>query len=338
VSQVSLPVRILLIGAVVFLAAWFTVLSPKPESVETTSTPATTTKPQTAFGKAVEKAKAVAGQDDKTKTEAPATATAPTTKPETPAVAAIPPKALAKLPKPVAKAIKAHKVVVLGVFEDNAKPWRPLADDDRYTRNALRKANRYDGDVFVKQVGVTDLVNYGPLVNDLEVHQSPSVVVIDRHLKGTVLTGYSDRVAINQVIADARDASIEPDIKDAYLRKLNDICGRYEVRTSRWSLPTIPGKRNALASLDRLLGIGDRYIAAVASVPAPGKWRSLKADTLSVMKNDLGTAKEMRKSYTAGDAPAALAALRGLDRRAARRLDRRFDEAGVTSCVGNRRS
>ena len=29
VSQISLPVRILLIGAVVFLAAWFTVLRPK---------------------------------------------------------------------------------------------------------------------------------------------------------------------------------------------------------------------------------------------------------------------------------------------------------------------
>ncbi|HET6549186.1 MAG TPA: hypothetical protein VFG79_12045 [Solirubrobacter sp.] len=337
-SQISMPVRILLVGAVVFLAAWFTVLSPKPASVETTSTPAPTTKPETAFGKAVEKAKAVAGQDDKTTTEAPATATAPTTKPETPAAAAIPPKALAKLPKPVAKAIKAHKVVVLGVFEDNGKPWRPLADDDRYTRNALRKANRYDGEVFVKQVGVTDLVDYGPLVNDLDVHQSPSIVVIDRNLKGAVLTGYSDRVAINQVIADARDASIEPDIKDAYLRKLNDLCGHYKVRTSRWSRPTIPGKRAELAALDRLLRVGDTYIAAVAAVPAPARWRSLKAETLSVLKNDVSTATAMRNAYNAGDAAAFSKAYRALDRTAGRRLDRRFDDAGVTSCVDNRRS
>jgi hypothetical protein len=334
VSQISLPVRILLIGAVVFLAAWFTVLRPKPVTSET-STPATT---QTAFGKAVEKAKAVAGKDDKTTTEAPATATAPAKKPAAPAAAALPPKVLAQLPKPVAKALKARKVLVLGVFEDNAKPWRPLADDDRYTRNALRKANRYDGEVFVKQVGVSDLVTYGPLVNDLKVHQSPSIVVIDRNLKGTVLTGYADRIAINQAIADARDASIEPDIKDAYLRKLNDICGRYEIRTSRWSRPTIPGKRARVAAMDRLLAIGDRYIAAVAAVPAPAKWGSLKADTLQVMKNDVGTATAMRTAYTAGDMVAFNAAFRSLDRGAGKRLDRRFDEAGATACVTNRRS
>ena len=33
VSQISQPVRILLIGAVVFLAAWFTLLRPKAETV-----------------------------------------------------------------------------------------------------------------------------------------------------------------------------------------------------------------------------------------------------------------------------------------------------------------
>ena len=41
---------------------------------------------------------------------------------------------------------------MLGVLADGATDCRPLADDDRYVRNALRDVNRYDGDVFVKTV------------------------------------------------------------------------------------------------------------------------------------------------------------------------------------------
>ncbi|MEA2274939.1 MAG: hypothetical protein QOI98_3647, partial [Solirubrobacteraceae bacterium] len=60
VSQISPPVRILLIGAVVFLAAWFTVLRPKAETIEpTTTTPAPKT---TGLGKAVAAAKSAAGK------------------------------------------------------------------------------------------------------------------------------------------------------------------------------------------------------------------------------------------------------------------------------------
>jgi hypothetical protein len=297
-----------------------------------TATSATT---QTAFGKAVEKAKAVAGQDDKTKTEAPATATAPTTKPETPAVAAIPPKALAKLPKPVAKAIKAHRVVVLGVFEDNAKPWRPLADDDRYTRNALRKANRYDGDVFVKQVGVTDLVDYGPLVNDLDVHQSPSIVVIDRNLKGTVLTGYVDRIAINQAIADARRASITPNITDSYLRQANRLCSRYETRATRWSMPTSRGpkaEKKAIARAEALIG---SYLHGISRTPAPAKWRPLKSEWVKVMKMRKRTMHGLRSV----DSYAEFVALSATwDVKAVRKLDKQFNAAGLTDCAINRTS
>ena len=84
-----------------------------------------------------------------------------------------------------------------------------MADDDRYVRNALRRTNRYDGDVVVKHVDISKLSTYGALVNDLHVNQSPTVVVIDRELKGRVLTGYVDRISINQTIADARDATTD---------------------------------------------------------------------------------------------------------------------------------
>ena len=140
---------------------------------------------------------------------------------------AVPADVLAKLPKGVAGALKERKTIVLGVFADDASNWRPMADDDRYVRNALKKTNRYDGEVFAKNISLSQLSAYGPLVNDLGVNQSPAVVVIDRNLKGTVLTGYVDRIAINQAIADARRDSIDPAITDAYLQKANEICARF---------------------------------------------------------------------------------------------------------------
>ena len=134
---------------------------------------------------------------------------------------------------------------MLGVIADGATDYRPLADDDRYVRNALRDVNRYDGDVFVKTVPLAKLSEYGAMVNDLGVNQTPSIVVIDRDLKGRVLDGYVDRIAINQVIADARADSISPKISDAYLRDLNAICGQFETRVNRVSFPTIRGKKVA---------------------------------------------------------------------------------------------
>ena len=62
---------------------------------------------------------------------------------------------------------------MLGVIADGATDYRPLADDDRYVRNALRDVNRYDGDVFVKTVPLAKLSDYGAMVNDLGVNQTP---------------------------------------------------------------------------------------------------------------------------------------------------------------------
>ena len=200
VSQISTPMRILLIGAVVFLAAWFTLLSPK--AAETCRPPTT----------------------DHDRHARPATTTAATRRPKPGhrdrrrarseagrRAAAIPAEALAKLPKDVAKRAEASKTLVLGVFADDATDYRPLADDDRYVRNALRDVNRYDGEVFVKTVPASQALQATARWSTTSASTSrPSVVVIDRNLKGRVLTGYVDRIAINQVIADARARLASP--------------------------------------------------------------------------------------------------------------------------------
>jgi hypothetical protein len=192
--------------------------------------------------------------------------------------------------------------------------------------------------VFVKNVGVTQLSTYGSLVNELDVNQSPSVVVIDANLKGRVVTGYADRISINQVIADARDAGTEPDITDPFLRDLNAICGRYELRTNRWSLPTIRGKKARQAALDRMIAIVDAYHSAAGRLEAPAKWRSLKAQTIQAIDEVEVMLRKLEAAHDANDLAAWNAALASLDDKAAARLDRRYDEVGVTECASNRRS
>src|SRR5689334_9033787 len=157
--------RILLAGAVVFLAVWFTLLRPKSAEVPAPATTPTgnvnTGQPaQSEAGKIVEKAKttateaegaakAAAGEtEDATKT-APGTATKTTPSAQDDPVAGVSAKQLSELPKDVADAVTGHKVMVFAVLADKGKHWRPAADDDRYVRNTLKQVNRYDGDVFV---------------------------------------------------------------------------------------------------------------------------------------------------------------------------------------------
>jgi hypothetical protein len=339
VSQISPPVRILLIGAVVFLAAWFTILRPKAEDVPPTTTTTTTTPPvstpQTGLGKAVDAAKKAAGQTaPATKSESrAATTSAPDVKAPVGAIASVPAEALAKLPKDVAAALKARKVLVLGVLSEDATAWRSLPDDDRYVRNALKHVNHYDGKVFIKPVALGELSGYGSLVNDLGVNQSPSIVVIDRNLKGTVLTGFVDTVAINQSIADARRTSIEPDIKDPYLRQANSVCGHLATRLDRWSFPTIRGRKAELAAQKRQIAIVRKYRGQIARLAAPAKWRGLKAAWLKGMKRDeavLNARLKAIKSGKKGDAQAARALFEANDWSA---VDRRFNQAGLTDCA-----
>jgi hypothetical protein len=336
--------RIIMIGAVVFLAAWFTVLRPKPAAIEpTTATTATTTtttpaEPQTRLGKAVQSAKNAAKQAAGT-TATPTAGTkpgvaatpAPAGKPEA-APIAIPAEALAKLPDDVARALQAHHVLVLAVIADGSQSWRPIADDDRAVRSALRHVNRYDGQVLVKQVPVSKLSGYGSLVNDLGVLQSPSVVVIDGNLKGNVLTGYVDRGAINQSIADARRSSLSPNIKDAYLRKANELCGNYETRWSRWSRPTTRGKQAETAALARGLALVKTYRHAIVRTAAPAKWRGLKAQWVRVMTVRENAMGALVKSHKSGQTTDLVAAYAAFDPSDVRKLDSRFDAAGLTDC------
>jgi hypothetical protein len=224
-SQISPPLRILLIGSVVFLAAWLAFLRPGGGST-TASTPApppaATTVPahdpnataSTSLGRAVQKAEAAkqtseaasaaAGGDATPATSAPSStggtvAQAPGGKPATPATTAksAGDKAqTANLPLDVAKAMAQKKVLVM-LF------WNPKGADDRAVRHAVKGIGRHHGAVAVHVANVKDISRYALITRGVDVQQSPSVVVIDRHLQGDLLTGYVDRQTIEQSVSDA---------------------------------------------------------------------------------------------------------------------------------------
>src|SRR4051794_5136077 len=211
-SQISPPIRILLVASLVLLAAWFAFLRPKtdattaPAPVATPAVTATGTALSGA-GKAVDAAKGAAAAaatadaagagEASSPTSAPsatATASATATPAATPAVDAK--LKAAKLPSPVTKALAADKVLVLLL-------WNPKASDDRAVRAQLRKVDRHHGKVAVQVANVARVARYGAISEGVDVQQSPSIVVVDRNRKGTLLTGYVDAPTIDQAISDA---------------------------------------------------------------------------------------------------------------------------------------
>jgi hypothetical protein len=212
-SQISPPVRILLVGCVLFLAAWMTVLKPKDAATPpqpTTATPRVAAGGEqagTSLGKAVESANnasqaqaaANARHGDESQS---APETTPATAGKKPAGTSAPAAGTSQvteagLPLPVAKAVAEHKIIVL-LF------WNPKAADDRMVRRELRSVgSRHRKDVVVHIADVKNIARYAPVTRGANVEQSPSVLVIGRDRQATVLEGYSDRETIRQAVYDA---------------------------------------------------------------------------------------------------------------------------------------
>ena len=223
-SQISPPIRILLVCAVAFMAAWMLFLRPKDEAVApVTVTPTPATTPPVAAGgadadslagKTVEKANdTTAAQDARAEELAGATGTTtPGTADDPSIVAATPPEDAPATPEPgkltdevaeagglpdrVLRALDDKKVVVL-LF------WSPKAPEDRAVRGSLRVVNRHRGKVLTHASHISSIAAYGQITRAANVEQSPTVVVVDRDRKVETLVGYVDRVTINQAVTDA---------------------------------------------------------------------------------------------------------------------------------------
>jgi hypothetical protein len=199
-SQISPPIRILLVVAVAFLAAYFLFLRPGTEPV-----PAPV--PASGLGNAVD----AADQTAATGNSAAADASATTADPAAPPVAQTangtvpapskpaPTKAAKKeaalgLPKSVATAVAKKKTLVM-LF------WNKKAYDDQAVRRELRGINRHKGKVQVHVASITDVARYAPITRGVNLEQSPTVVVVKGDT-ADALVGFVDRESINQSVSD----------------------------------------------------------------------------------------------------------------------------------------
>jgi hypothetical protein len=247
-SQISPPIRILLVAVIGLCAAYMLFLRPKaddaavPAAAPAAATPIpakdpnakTHSKPGAIVQKAVRdtqaasaRSKVAAGEapgglasDDPAATSAAGVNTNPVT--QTPATTQSAPaklseKQLATLPKDVRRAVTQRKVLAL-LFYNNR------SDDDKATRRALGKVDRFGGQVFVDAHWIKNVAPYQAITRGVDLEQSPTVVVVDRNLKAESLVGYNDTAALEQAVVDALLASGGSTIKDPYFRRLDAVC------------------------------------------------------------------------------------------------------------------
>jgi hypothetical protein len=345
VSQISPPIRILLVVAVAFLGVYMVALRPKaaPAPAQAPAAPAgnvNTGKPAvTGFGKAVESAKGAAAATEKHLRSVgaegvgsahrgaarPAAGTAAGA-PATGAAKAGSSRAAVALPLPVLKAIAKHKVLAL-LF------WNPRSADDRRVRAALRKVDTFRGQVFVLSAPIRTISRYGRITRGADVQQSPTVVVVDRKLRATTLVGYVDALTIQQAIVDAMRASGGVFL-DRYLAKLNSSCSA-TIRES-FAVPQAMTPAQAPGALRGRVARFDGFVADVRSTPAPARWRGLKktilADATALQAVFHKQQRALGSHPTAARVATVSAALRRESAPLSRRFNRHLDAQHLVFC------
>jgi hypothetical protein len=291
-SQISPPIRIVLVAAVAFIAAWMLFLRPKTEEIPPPAPAATApakqpgNTAQSAAGKAVqaaENAKATAESAAKARAGESAAPTAPATKapaaqPAAKVAAAklgVDPAALKTLPRGVQKALEARQIVVLGFFNRAAL-------DDRLTKKQLKDVHRFHGRVYVHAAGLKAVQRYQVITRGVDVSQTPSIVVIDRNMKAQLLTGYVDHVRVEQAIVDAMRRSDMAVVKSPYLRKVNALCGTYVSNLYVALEPGVDG--NTTSTLRENAHEVERFAARFGALKAPKGYAAFKSRWLGFLK------------------------------------------------------
>jgi hypothetical protein len=347
VSQISPPIRIVLVAAIGLIAAWMLFLRPKTEPAPAPAPAPATAPGVTGLSNATDKAKdAAAAQEARdgkvqqaTGDDAAASKSGKSGSESGSAPALISGRVLPLeplgaaqtkgLPRGIVRALDNRQVFVVGIFDTEEKRWAQMASDDRRVRRELSKANRYDGRVVVAKSSLGKLSTLNAIVGDLSVTQTPSVVVVDRNRKAVVLTGFVDRNAINQAIQDARRNSTEVRVKDPYVRQLNETCANLFLRMDRLDAPTTrAGINPALRRYERLMA---SYSATFVSLKGKSKYRAIATQAAGVLKKGEAYGAALRSGNFArieSTSTALLASDKG--------LDRKFADAGATTCVMNR--
>jgi hypothetical protein len=284
-SQISPPIRILLIAVIGLIAVYMLFLRPKTDAAApvaaapaaVTPVPAKDPGAATSSGtgaivqKAVGDTQAASAQSKVAAGESPGgLASDPSTGVNTTPVTAAPAtgktsapggpvdkQALAELPKDVRGAVAKHKVVVI-LFYNNR------SSDDRAVRRALSHVNTYGGQVVVAPHWIKAVARYQLITRGVDVEQSPTIVIADRNLKAETLVGYVDSETINQAVVDAIRASGGSLIKDPYFRRIDSVCSSAKLQAKALRQPSSAAATPAyLAGLQAISVDADAKAAGV---------------------------------------------------------------------------
>jgi len=341
VSQISPPIRIVLVLAVAVLGAYMLFLRPKPEEIPPLEPAGTSTSQPGQVRDAAEDAVDAANSQlqqqesvDGVDAGESAAGTTPATKAGKQgnaakgAAAGEPAQDLKGLPKPVRKAIRDNKVLV--VLFSNGKSY-----DDKAVEKALTKVNRWDGRVFVHTAPLRKISKYGRIARGVSVEQSPTVVVADRELRAETLVGYVDRATIDQAVVDARQNSTGIYV-DSYLKAVDKVCFAH---SNRWDSVPSQGTLFTPRKLDREIAESSAVFASFAAdfraIDAPKKWQAFRAATIKDLDATSGAIQKLSVAITPKTKwtdilAAAIATIPA--RPAEKRANKRFAAANLPRC------
>jgi hypothetical protein len=338
VSQISPPIRILLVLTVAVLGAYMLFLRPKAEEIPPVEPAGTSvSKPGQVRDAAEDAVEAANGQlaqqesvDGVDAGEA-AAGTAPATKAGKQGsgrAAAVPAEDLKGLPKPVRKAIRADKVLVM--LFSNGKSY-----DDKAVEKAVAKVNRWDGRVYVDTAPLRRISKYGRIARGVNVEQSPTVVVADHTLRAETLVGYVDRATIDQAVVDARRFS-NGMYRDAYLKAADKVCFQYSNRIAAIPHFYADSPREADARYAEADRVWPAFVADYKAIDAPPKWRRFHNAMVADME-ELGTAIHQASvaitPTTKTDAfVATFTKFSKVNRTISKRADKRLDAQNLHRC------
>ena len=342
VSQISPPIRIVLVLAVAVLGVYMLFLRPKPEEIPPLEPAGTSTSQpgqiRDKAEEAVDSANSQLAQQesvDGVDAGEAAAGTAPATKAgkqgnAAKGAAAAPAEDLKGLPKPVRKAIRADKVLV--ILFSNGK-----SADDRAVAAAMKKIDRWDGRVFVHTAPLQRISRYGRIARGVSVEQSPTVVVAGRDLRAETLVGYTDRLSIDQAVVDAlRNESRM--FTSSYLRKVDDLCTEYGNKAA--AMPHYYLANSTVPQVDRRLtryhALSVEFNAKFAAIKAPKKYAAFRSASIADHKAgsaDLAalSAAVTPKSSKAEVRAAGMKAAKA-HRPITKRYDARADALGLYRC------
>jgi hypothetical protein len=89
-----------------------------------------------------------------------------------------------------------HKVVAILFFN-------PAAADDRAVKHELDEVPARGGKVVKLAVPLSELTRYPVITNQVQVTESPTLVLIDGQRKADMLTGFLDQLELSQRVSDA---------------------------------------------------------------------------------------------------------------------------------------